>query len=51
MDRAFVDPVTGNTTCVWDAPALPELEALFQKAGVAVQSTTQVEEVTAPEGP
>ena len=35
MDRAFVDPATGNTSCLWDAPAVGDVEALFEKAGIA----------------
>ena len=50
MDRAFVDPVTGNTTCVWDAPALSDMTALFEQAGVDVLTITEVEEVLATEG-
>ena len=47
MDRAFVDPATGNTSCVWEAPSMGDMEALFEKAGVSVTSITEVEEVTA----
>ncbi|MEN8151275.1 MAG: hypothetical protein ABFS86_15775 [Planctomycetota bacterium] len=45
MDRAFVDPDTGNTTCVWKAPSSADLESLFTKAGVEVVSITPVDEV------
>lgn len=47
MDRAFVDAATGNTSCVWEAPTVGDMEELFQNAGVAVTSITEVEEVTA----
>ncbi|MHC4471419.1 MAG: nickel-binding protein [Planctomycetota bacterium] len=47
MDRAFVDPASGNTSCVWEAPSDSDVTALFAKAGVAVNSITEVEEVTA----
>jgi hypothetical protein len=47
MDRAFIDPATGNTTCVWNAPARADVEALFRKAKVQVKAITQVEEMTA----
>ena len=47
MDRAFVDPATGSTTCVWEAPSLEEIEALFSKAAVDVEAIREVEEVTA----
>lgn len=49
LDRAFVDPATGNTSCLWDAPVLGDVEALFEKAGVAVKSITEVEEVVTAE--
>ena len=45
MDRAFVDASSGNTTCVWKAPNSGDLEALFSRAGVALQSITPVDEV------
>ena len=48
MDRAFVDPVTGNTTCVWTAPGTTDMEALFQSAGVGIESITLVEEMAEP---
>jgi hypothetical protein len=44
--RAFVEPASGNTTCVWEAPSVADIEALFRKAGVAVASITEVEEMT-----
>ena len=47
MDRAFVDPSTGNTTCVWQAPSLSDVTALFQQAGVEVTAVEPVEEMTA----
>ncbi len=47
MDRAFVDPASGNTSCIWEAPSLSDVEALFEKAGVTVDSITEVEEVNA----
>jgi hypothetical protein len=39
--------VTGNTTCVWEAPTLGDLEAVFSKAAVTVGSITKVEEMAA----
>jgi hypothetical protein len=45
MDRAFVDSATGNTTCVWKAPSPGDLEVLFSKAGVELNSITPVDEV------
>ncbi len=50
FDRAFIEPTTGNTTCVWNAPAVTDLETLFQSAGVAIESITLVEEMPAPTG-
>ena len=41
--------MTGNTTCVWDAPALADVEAVFAAAGVAVGSITEVEEMAGAE--
>ena len=46
MDRAFVDPTTGKTTCVWKAPASGDLEELFTTACVEVLSITPVDEVS-----
>lgn len=46
MDRAFVDSASGNTTCVWEAPSLEEVTALFQESGVDPAAITAVEEVT-----
>jgi hypothetical protein len=47
MERAFVDPATGDTTCVWSAPSLAEMTTLFATAKVEVASITEVEEVLA----
>jgi hypothetical protein len=49
FQRAYVDPDNGNTTCVWDAPELEEVENLFAKASVKVNSITPVEEMTSIE--
>ncbi len=51
MDRAFVDPATGNTQCVWKAPSIADVRALFEKASVHVDSITEVQEVTTAEIP
>ena len=47
MDRAFVDPSAGDTTCVWNAPTLDDVKAMFAAAGVKVDSITLVEEMPA----
>jgi hypothetical protein len=39
--------VTGNTTCVWEAPSAADMEALFAQAGVEVANITEVEEMAA----
>ena len=49
MERAFVDSATGNTTCVWDAPSLEEVTALFKQSSVDPAAITAVEEVTVPD--
>ncbi len=45
FDRAFVEPTTGNTTCVWNAPSESDMESLFKSAGVEFETITQVEEM------
>ena len=48
MDRAYVNPDTGHTTGVWQAPTQAAVEALFEQAGVTVASITPVEEFATP---
>ena len=51
MDRAFGDPATGKTHCVWNAPSLTEVQALFANASVETESITEVKEVSTAEIP
>ena len=40
-----MDPATGHTTCVWDAPSKRSVDAVFRKANVDPCCVTKVEEV------
>ncbi len=51
MDRAFVDPASGDTTCVWLAPSQNDVESMFAAASVDYKAITAVEEVTAADTP
>lgn len=46
FQRAFVDTVTGNTTCVWEAPSQEDMEAMFGHAGVEFAAMDVVDEFT-----
>ena len=44
MERAYVDKKTGRVSCCWTANDEEKVSSLFQKANVAYESITQVEE-------
>jgi hypothetical protein len=44
MERAYVDKKTGRVSCCWTADSEDKVAGLFEKANVAYESITQVEE-------
>ena len=44
MERAYVDKKTGRVSCCWTADHEEKIAGLFEKANVAYESITQVEE-------
>ncbi len=44
MDRAYVCKEEGAVVCCWDGPDTASVEQLFEKAGVAYEKITPVQE-------
>lgn len=42
MDRAYIDPESGQAMCCWSAPDRANIEELFKKANVVPESIKEV---------
>ena len=44
FERSYINWDEGVGVCCWSAPSMPDLEALFQKAGTPFEKMLAVEE-------